>query len=662
MEKKRVLMTYMESGMGHITSIKSISDNLKKYYGDKYEILDEYIMRSDKHTQRLEKFIISQTKNTNRIKGFGNFVFFLMNVLGEQKLMRFFHHVFTPKALKSTLEAFDRYKPDCIVSTHYYMTFAGLEYKKKYNKNCQIITYNPDNNVHPWWDNRDSLFIVNNENAYFEAVGKRRFSPERVKQVFFTAREDLLKCTQSKEELREKLGIPLDKFCCMVADGAYACANAKAVTKQLLKIDKPITIILLAGKNEKVKAYFEKIKDIKPNITFIILPFCPTVYEYYKASDVFITKAGPNAILDSVFMGTPVLVDYYAHPIEKETTKLFIDTYGCGVAIYKPKLIKEQVEQWIDNRELLEQYRENLLKFDMTQNGGEQASKMIDEELSSEHITITEDEYLNRLYTLASEGKFDSFTTPINYENMSKLPEDYDYKPKNPLFKIYRAIIKSVMYLIGPLVNYVGFGIKIKGRKNLRKVKNGITISNHVHYLDSLWNFQAMSFKNFYITGAEHNNKKGLFGATMKAGGFLPLSSSLSNNKKFNECLGQIFENGGFVHFYPEQSLWLKYEQSRPLKKGAFHYASKFNVPIIPMIICFKKSYSIKKYRVVVNICKPIYPDPNLSVAENTTNLLKQAQEIYDQTIVEFYDYKKETYDKTKVAEKVEKKKRKKSK
>ncbi len=48
MNKKRVLMTYMESGMGHITSIKSISDNFKALYGEEFEVIDSYIMQEDK--------------------------------------------------------------------------------------------------------------------------------------------------------------------------------------------------------------------------------------------------------------------------------------------------------------------------------------------------------------------------------------------------------------------------------------------------------------------------------------------------------------------------------------------------------------------------------------------------------------------------------------
>ena len=354
MDKKRILMTFMESGMGHITSIKSISDNFRTLYGDKFEIIDSYIMQEDKDRvlKTWENFIISQTKNTNKIKGFGNFVFFIMKIIGGVKTMRLLHRTIFRKYVNHTLKAFEKRKPDIIVSTHYYMTYAALEYKRRVNKNVKVVTYNPDNNVHTWWDNREHLFVVNNESAYYEAIGKRKFNPAVVKQVFYTARDEIVNANLGKEGYREKLGIAKDKFCVIVADGAYACGKSKKVTDELLKSDKEMTLIMLAGKNEKLYNYYNNLNitgKVKKNIELIVLPFTKTIYEYYCASDVFITKAGPNAILDSVFMGTPVLVDYYAHPIEKATTRLFIDELGVGKAIYKPNKIRAQIEAWIDN-------------------------------------------------------------------------------------------------------------------------------------------------------------------------------------------------------------------------------------------------------------------------------------------------------------------------
>lgn len=367
MEQKRVLLTYIESGMGHITSIRSISDNLKKYYGDKFEILDTYIMNEDKNLKGWEKFIIKQTKNTNRVWGFGNFIFWFLRFMGGLKFMRFVHRTFFASHTNHCLKAFKKYNPDVIVSTHYFLTFAGLEYRKKVNPNCKIITYNPDNNVHLWWDNREHLFLVNNQAAFDEAVGIRKFNPSCVEKVSFIARDQIVNANLSREEYRKKFNLP-NQFTAVIADGVYACGKAEKVLKQLLKINAPITIIFVAGKNEKLLKKYQKVAQERKNL--VVLPFMQNINEYYKAADVFITKAGPNAVLDSVFMGTPVLIDLYAHPIEKATTQLFTEKLGVGKAIYKPKKVKEQIEIWLkDNGELLK-FEENCKKVDKFECGG----------------------------------------------------------------------------------------------------------------------------------------------------------------------------------------------------------------------------------------------------------------------------------------------------
>lgn len=645
---KKVLMTYIESGMGHITSIKSISDNFHRLYGDEFEIDDCYIMKedNDKALINWEKFVIKQTQRTNKVKGYGNFVFSLMSGLGGVHFLRATHRTVFRRAVNHMVKAFEKRKPDVIVSTHYFITYAALEYKKKIDKNVKVITYNPDNNVHCWWDNREHLFIVNNESAYYEAIGKRKFNPALVKQVYFTARDEIINANDTKEGYRTKLGIPQDEFCVIVADGAYAMGKAKNVVNELLKSDKKMTLIFLAGKNEKLLKKYNNIIDscnVKSNITFIVLPFKTNIYEYYKASDLFITKAGPNAILDSVFMNTPIIADYYAHPIEKATKDLFVNDLGVGLYIKNPKKIKKVVEDFVEHPEKLEPFIENTKKIDKFNNGGELVAKYIYEETLRKEVFETKSSYTNYLYELASEEKFDTFTTPINYNNQQKNISYDQIKKKGFVSKVYSKIVKGTLKLFGPIINYFGFRIKVEGRKNLKGVKSGITISNHVHYLDCLWNIQALHNKKVYITGAPHNFKQGFFGATMQAGGFIPLTTSFSESKKFADYISGILKDGGFVHFYPEQALWYKYEQSRPFKKGAFYYASQNNVPIIPIIICFRKS-KFRKTAVTLRICPPIYPDANLSPKENCDMMLQKAQNAYDGEIIKFYNYDKDSY------------------
>lgn len=137
-------------------------------------------------------------------------------------------------------------------------------------------------------------------------------------------------------------------------------------------------MIFVAGKNKRLyDKYSDIAKRLPDNVSLTVLPFTADIHEYYCASDVFVCKGGPNAVLDCVYMHTPVLIDYYAHPIEKATVNLFVNDLGCGKAIYSPMKIKEQIEEWIDDPQLLKGYIENTYKLDKRRNGADQIASYI---------------------------------------------------------------------------------------------------------------------------------------------------------------------------------------------------------------------------------------------------------------------------------------------
>lgn len=391
-KKPRVLITYIESGMGHIMSANAIANKLKEKYGNELEIIEEHIMKCDNNKKQIkfEKFMSGQVKITNKVKGYGAFMFWLLEKLGQQRSLELIHKTIFKKATDGTIEAMRKRNPDVVISTHHFITLCAIELKKRYMPNLTIITYDPDNNVHCWWDNRSEIFITNNEIAVKEAIEKRKFKPEALKKVFFTARDSVVNAEGTKEDFRRKYGIPLDKFAVIVADGAYASANAKKYTLELMKTDLPLTIVMLAGKNEKVLNYFKKkAKKTKSNITLMPMGFTDKAHELYGACDVFITKGGPNAILDSLYMGTPVLANFYAQNMEKATINLFVNIMGCGVAIYNKKKARKQVEEWIKNPQLLDVYKNNIKKqLDKNQNGSSQIADIIMEEIEKKEKAV----------------------------------------------------------------------------------------------------------------------------------------------------------------------------------------------------------------------------------------------------------------------------------
>ena len=78
---------------------------------------------------------------------------------------------------------------------------------------------------------------------------------------------------------------------------------------------------------------------------------------------------------------------------------------------------------------------------------------------------------------------------------------------------------------------------------------------------------------------------------------------------------------------------------------GAFHYAVKNKVPVIPLFITFTKlgkkdKNGIEQRRFHVHILEPIYADSTLSNAENVKMMKEKNMQLWIQKYEEFYKKK----------------------
>ncbi len=379
--KPRVLITFVEAGGGHIVSAQAIAESLKARYGDRMDIIESHILRDSDNPilPKYEGFLVRNTQWYSKLPAYGDIQFASMHILGAQNTLKLIHNTIFYTQTKATIEEYTKYRPDVIICTHYFLLYTAVEYKRKYDRNVIIVAYCPDNNVHGWWDNRADVIYTNNPIATKQAYDLR-FPNGHVVETAFPTRADVSESNESKEYYRKKFGIPADKFAVVIADGVYAKAKARRVCNELLKTDYPLTVCVLAGKNDRLKRELDAKKDkVKPNITLLTFGFLKDAPQLYGACDLFITKGGPNAVLDSVMMGTPIIIDYCASPIERTTQELFTERYFCGYHFVSPRRIRKQVETLIEKPELLEGIRSTLSFFDKSKNGAEEIADDIAE-------------------------------------------------------------------------------------------------------------------------------------------------------------------------------------------------------------------------------------------------------------------------------------------
>lgn len=238
-----------------------------------------------------------------------------------------------------------------------------------------------------------------------------------------------------------------------------------------------------------------------------------------------------------------------------------------------------------------------------------------------------------RFNPIATEYPYTEYTDghylKITKDNGQVFDTSYNYVDTSFSYRFKRFWVRFLLIvLVFPLMK-IRLGLKIKGRENLKKngeiLKGGaITVSNHVHLWDYIAIMKALRPK-WPMLLAWKKNLNGQDAALVRLVGGIPIPEGVAAFRKFNSEVENYISNSGYLHIYPEGSMWEYYEYVRPFKRGAFHYSVKLNKPVIPMAFSYRRPGGpLKKFRkacFTLEIGEPLLPDPQLKYAEAVEEL-----------------------------------------
>ncbi len=196
----------------------------------------------------------------------------------------------------------------------------------------------------------------------------------------------------------------------------------------------------------------------------------------------------------------------------------------------------------------------------------------------------------------------------------------------------------------------------IKGIENLTSLNSGaIVTANHFNPFDSVPLHLAIKkykHQHLYKVIKEGNYSfEGFYGYILKNFYTLPIPSDFNVLKDFLNGVDTLLKKGNLILVYPEQSMWWNYSKPRPLKDGAFRFAIKSDVPVLPTFVTMESSDKLDSdgcyiNRYTLHICKPIYPNKDLSLKDNIEYMKKENyqlwKDIYQNTYKKELKYEEE--------------------
>jgi len=241
--------------------------------------------------------------------------------------------------------------------------------------------------------------------------------------------------------------------------------------------------------------------------------------------------------------------------------------------------------------------------------------------------------------------KPDGHMVPVKIVHEIYLDENYPFYDRSFSFIFMRNLMHLGIYTLVFALSHLRFGIKIEGRDVLRRhkklLKNGaMTVSNHVHRWDFLFVLQALRYRKMYFP-AWKEQFCGKDKDFIRLAGGIPVPESISLMKCFNSAFDKIHENKIWIHAFPESSRFDYFQPIRPFKKGVFTLAQRYNLPVIPLAISYRKPvfpFTIVNFlrsvtgkqklpMITIRIGEPIMFDQNLTRKEAVIKLRRETHE-----------------------------------
>lgn len=152
---------------------------------------------------------------------------------------------------------------------------------------------------------------------------------------------------ENKEQLRQKLGLPSDKFI-IGHTGRFTEAKNHYflldVAKILIDADSTVFFVLIGNNTDKLIPYIEKLQ-ISNNVQ--VLGYKSNIPEYLKAFDMYffpsVTEGQPNALIEAMVTGLPVVtsnIEAIAECLPQDGYHCLIDPYNAEATAQKIAEVK----------------------------------------------------------------------------------------------------------------------------------------------------------------------------------------------------------------------------------------------------------------------------------------------------------------------------------
>jgi processive 1,2-diacylglycerol beta-glucosyltransferase len=268
-----------------------------------------------------------------------------------------FHHfpalanIFTTSLItkhQDLLQIITEKKPELIVTVHPAFVGSIIDLLEKQHLNIPVVTIVADIiSINRLWADKRAMYTICPSEEAKEKVIKYGVPENRIKAFGFPVREKFNNIAARIKEDTLHTNPNREDLNFLIVSGAEGAGNlAKTATILLENFNCRVTII--TGRNLKLRATLEKsLVPSFPNRA-VVLGFVHNIEEYLLASDILITRASPNTLMEAVTCCVPLIVTDAVPGQEKENPD-FILKHNLGIACKDLTRLPQEINGLLNN-------------------------------------------------------------------------------------------------------------------------------------------------------------------------------------------------------------------------------------------------------------------------------------------------------------------------
>eukprot|EP00291_Cryptomonas_curvata_P012571 CAMPEP_0172183576 /NCGR_PEP_ID=MMETSP1050-20130122/19069_1 /TAXON_ID=233186 /ORGANISM="Cryptomonas curvata, Strain CCAP979/52" /LENGTH=466 /DNA_ID=CAMNT_0012857223 /DNA_START=221 /DNA_END=1618 /DNA_ORIENTATION=+ len=350
--KKRILILLSDTGGGHKASAKAIQAALDLLYPGVFEceIADIW---TDHGPYPFNTFVSSYqwaAKNP--------WAWRFLYWYGAFPPTRWLSQEWSNAACQNAFNAYiESYRPDAVVSVHPLCQEVPLRVLNRMGggtRKIPFVTVVTDlGGAHPTWFHKgvDRCFVPGD--AVEEMALAHGLSREQVHKHGLPVRQgfwDAGKKRGNNVEMRKQLGLSNVPTVLVVGGGdgvGGLFKTAVSVGKSLSALGQPCQMVVVCGKNDKVRAALER-RAWGPGLAVAVQGFVSNMDDWMVAADCLVTKAGPGTIAEAAIVGLPTMLSSYL-PGQEAGNVPYVINSGFGDYDADPRRLGAKVAELLSD-------------------------------------------------------------------------------------------------------------------------------------------------------------------------------------------------------------------------------------------------------------------------------------------------------------------------